>query len=83
MDPQSAMDAIEAVMDASFAAGMDPDFAELSFVVDKATGDVSVQSTSGSGAAYTGTVTLAEIATALGADVAEDAASAMPPAGGA
>lgn len=78
MDPQTSMDMTEAVMDAAFAAGMDPDFSELHILVDKATGDATVKSTSGEGKTFELAVSAADIASALGADVAEDAAEAPP-----
>ncbi|MBL0219653.1 MAG: hypothetical protein IPQ07_38035 [Myxococcales bacterium] len=67
---------IEAVLDASLAGGMDPDVAEITIGFDPKTGDASVKSTSGSGKAFTLAVPASDIASALDADVAEDAGEA-------
>lgn len=78
MDPQTLADIQEAALDAALAAGMDPDVAEISYAFDKATGDATVKSTSGEGKTFELAVSAADIASALGADVAEDAAEAPP-----
>jgi hypothetical protein len=78
MDPQELADVIEAVLDAALAGGMDPDVAEVSVAFDKASGDATVKSTSGAGKSFELVVAAADIASAMGADVAEDAADAAP-----
>lgn len=90
MEPQDLADAVLAILDASLAGGMDPDVKSFSFDISDA-GDVAVKSTSGAGKVYEGTVTAAQIAETLDADMAEDAAAApaaeapaaVPPGGAA
>lgn len=76
MEPQDLADVIEAVLDAALAGGMDPDVSEIAIAFDKASGDAMVKSTSGEGKSFELAVSATEIASALGADVSEDAAEA-------
>lgn len=78
MDPQTLADVQEAALDAALAGGMDPDVAEITYSFDAKTGDATVKSTSGAGKSFELVVPAADIASAMGADVAEDAADAAP-----
>ena len=88
IDPESSGELTAAIVTAAIGKGMAPSYRTLAIEIDSAAQTVSVKSESDSGEAFDGSVTLAEVAAELGADVAEDTASAegapaMPPAGGA
>lgn len=76
MDPETSADSTLAILDLSFAAGMDPDYAELHIVLDKKTGDVAVKSVSGADKPFDLAISAADMADALDAELDD----AMPAA---